>query len=168
MHARDEDMARSWLTCAHFAVGLLGMMHQRRLDMPEVTAVTESGVDTPTSTIRAGAHNFVVKPAGALHLEVRWATPWLWAGPNNGISHLPFPASCRTGRGCKATGTDGGRTDSACVRSVSGPPDREALRLGISRFTLNRKLTRIPATLEDNRETSPALPRFTPEIVAAE
>lgn len=54
-------------------MGVLGAMKARGLRVPVVAAVTAEGVDMAASAIRAGARDFVVKPAGALRLQVALA-----------------------------------------------------------------------------------------------
>lgn len=54
-------------------MGLLGAMKGRGIAVPVVAAVTAESIDTAASAIRAGARDFVVKPAGALRLQVALA-----------------------------------------------------------------------------------------------
>ncbi len=54
-------------------MGVLGAMKARGIRLPVVAAVTAEGIDTAASAIRAGARDFVVKPAGALRLQVALA-----------------------------------------------------------------------------------------------
>lgn len=54
-------------------MGLLGAMAARGIHVPVVAAVTAEGIDAAASAIRAGARDFVVKPAGALRLQVALA-----------------------------------------------------------------------------------------------
>lgn len=85
-HARDGDEALALMERMAFDVvlldlvlpeldgmGLLGAMKARGLCVPVVAAVTAESIDTAASAIRAGARDFVVKPAGALRLQVALA-----------------------------------------------------------------------------------------------
>ncbi|WP_454918308.1 response regulator [Xanthobacter sediminis] len=81
-------------------MGLLGAMTARGLNVPVVAAVTAGNIDAAASAIRAGARDFVVKPAGALRLEVALAN-----------------AIALGGRSVAAAPRDAGRT----LRAV--PPD---------------------------------------------
>ena len=51
-------------------MGLLRVMRARGIAVPVVAAVTAAGIDAVESAIKAGARDFVVKPAGALRLRV--------------------------------------------------------------------------------------------------
>ncbi len=85
-HARDGDEALALMERMAFDVvlldlvlpeldgmGLLGAMKARGLCVPVVAAVTAESIDMAASAIRAGARDFVVKPAGALRLQVALA-----------------------------------------------------------------------------------------------
>ncbi|MDQ0503489.1 response regulator [Xanthobacter agilis] len=84
--ARDGDAALALMERMAFDVvlldlvlpeldgmGLLGAMKARGIATPVVAAVTAAGLDLAASAIRAGARDFVVKPAGALRLRVALA-----------------------------------------------------------------------------------------------
>lgn len=51
-------------------MGLLRILRARGVRVPVVAAVTPAGIDAVESALRAGARDFVVKPAGALRLKV--------------------------------------------------------------------------------------------------
>lgn len=51
-------------------MGVLGALRTRGIGVPVVVAVTPGGLDAARSALKAGARDFVVKPAGALRLEV--------------------------------------------------------------------------------------------------
>ncbi|MFS8036445.1 response regulator [Xanthobacter sp. AM11] len=51
-------------------MGVLRAMAQKAYAVPVVVQVTPAGMDAAGGAIRAGARDFVVKPAGALRLEV--------------------------------------------------------------------------------------------------
>lgn len=84
--AADGDAAMAQLAHRRFDVvlldlvlpeldgmGVLGAMKARGLTAPVVVAVTADGIDGAQSALRAGARDFVVKPAGALRLQVALA-----------------------------------------------------------------------------------------------
>ncbi|MDI4666800.1 response regulator [Xanthobacter autotrophicus] len=54
-------------------MGVLGAMAARGIVAPVVVQVTAAGLDAAADAIRAGARDFVVKPAGALRLQVALA-----------------------------------------------------------------------------------------------
>lgn len=54
-------------------MGVLRAMAARGLKVPVVVQVTSAGLDAASGAIRAGARDFVVKPAGALRLEIALA-----------------------------------------------------------------------------------------------
>lgn len=79
----DGDAALAALADDHFdcvvldlvlpgldGMGVLGAMAARGHDVPVIAAVTCAGLDAVASALRAGARDFVVKPAGALRLQV--------------------------------------------------------------------------------------------------
>ncbi|QTL02747.1 response regulator [Aquabacter sp. L1I39] len=51
-------------------MGLIGALRRRGDDTPVVAAVTAAGLEGAASAMKAGANDFVVKPAGALRLKV--------------------------------------------------------------------------------------------------
>ncbi|MEW6256411.1 MAG: response regulator [Pseudomonadota bacterium] len=51
-------------------MGVLRAMAARAIQVPVVAAVTSAGLDGVESALKAGARDFVVKPAGALRLKV--------------------------------------------------------------------------------------------------
>lgn len=51
-------------------MGVLGVLKARGCPVPVVAAVTHAGLDAAASALRAGARDFVVKPAGTLRLKV--------------------------------------------------------------------------------------------------
>ncbi len=51
-------------------MGVLGVLRARGCPVPVVAAVTHAGLDGAASALRAGARDFVVKPAGTLRLKV--------------------------------------------------------------------------------------------------
>ncbi|WP_029005017.1 response regulator transcription factor [Azorhizobium doebereinerae] len=51
-------------------MGVLGALKARGETLPVVAAVTSAGLDAAASALRAGARDFVVKPAGTLRLRV--------------------------------------------------------------------------------------------------
>ncbi len=51
-------------------MGVLGVLKARGTAVPVIAAVTPAGMDGAVSALRAGARDFVVKPAGALRLQV--------------------------------------------------------------------------------------------------
>lgn len=51
-------------------MGVLSVLKARGCQLPVVAAVTHAGLDGAASALRAGARDFVVKPAGALRLKV--------------------------------------------------------------------------------------------------
>lgn len=197
-HAHDGDMALAWLARAHFDVilldlvvpeldgmGLLQAMSRNGLDVPVVVAVTGNGADAATSAIRAGACDFVMKPAGALRLEVALGNAVALGRIRDGSSHPPMqqmpPLPSRPApSGIPAlppVGQDGHVRPLELIEAdlirlacelYQGRLTEVAKRLGIGRSTLYRKLARIPPAQEGSSRTSPAHGRFTPEIVAAE
>ena len=54
-------------------MGVLSAMAARGIAVPAVVQVTPAGLDAAAGAIRGGARDFVVKPAGALRLEVALA-----------------------------------------------------------------------------------------------
>ncbi|ABS67313.1 two component transcriptional regulator, Fis family [Xanthobacter versatilis] len=84
--AEDGDAALDQLAAGTFDVvlldlvvpgldgmGVLDAMAARGLAVPVVVQVTAAGLDAASGAIRAGARDFVVKPAGALRLQVALA-----------------------------------------------------------------------------------------------
>ena len=51
-------------------LGVLARMREAGLDMPVIVQTAHGGIDTVVSAMRAGAADFVVKPAGAERLQV--------------------------------------------------------------------------------------------------
>lgn len=84
--AEDGDAALDQLAARAFDVvlldlvvpgldgmGVLDAMAARGLAVPVVVQVTAAGLDAASGAIRSGARDFVVKPAGALRLQVALA-----------------------------------------------------------------------------------------------
>lgn len=122
--AADGDAALALLCAGAFDVvlldmvvpgldgmGVLAAMARRGIAVPVVVQVTAAGLDAAADAIRAGARDFVVKPAGALRLEVALANAIALgrlartesvpvpvpvpAGPAPGGTIVPFPAPAR-------------------------------------------------------------------------
>ncbi|WP_394033604.1 response regulator [Xanthobacter albus] len=74
-------------------MGVLGAMKARGIRVPVVAAVTAEGIDTAASAIRAGARDFVVKPAGALRLQVALANAMALANVPAAGTPMPKKAS---------------------------------------------------------------------------
>lgn len=81
--AEDGDAALRFLSSQPFdcvvldlvlpgldGMGVLGAMKARGIAVPVVAAVTYAGLDGAESALKAGARDFVVKPAGVLRLKV--------------------------------------------------------------------------------------------------
>lgn len=75
-------------------MGVLRAMKARGIAVPVVVAVTPSGLDGARSALKAGARDFVVKPAGALRLEVAIANAAAAGRPREQVPQLvESPAS---------------------------------------------------------------------------
>ncbi|MEP9376650.1 response regulator [Aquabacter sp. CN5-332] len=78
-------------------MGVLRAMQARGIQVPVVAAVTHAGLDAVESALKAGARDFVVKPAGALRLKVAIA---------NALAHgaltrrEPLAAASRSAHDC--------------------------------------------------------------------
>lgn len=74
-------------------MGVLRAMKARGIAVPVVVAVTPSGLDGARSALKAGARDFVVKPAGALRLEVAIANAVAAGRPREQAPHVEAPAA---------------------------------------------------------------------------
>lgn len=138
-------------------MGVLRAMEARGLCVPVVAAVTPSGVDAVDSALRAGARDFVVKPAGAMRLKVSIANA-LAAGravrapaPVCADNVIAFPVAPEPEEGFSLSLLD--RTGharslaqmekdviAAAVSLYGGRMSEVARRLGIGRSTLYRRI----------------------------
>ncbi len=208
IHACDGDAALAQLARTRFDVvlldlvlpeldgmGVLGAMKARGLTAPVVIAVRAEGIDAAQSALRAGARDFVVKPAGALRLQVALANAAALgraeaalAARDNIIPLAPrlaaAPATAWDAASADAADTDPRWTDAsghvrplealeeaairlACSR-YGGRLTEVARRLGIGRSTLYRKLARLgDLAIDDDLSLAPA-ERAAPQFVAAE
>lgn len=202
--AHDGDAALALLAAERFdavlldlvlpgldGMGVISAMAAAGDATPVVVQVTPAGLDAAGGAIRAGARDFVVKPAGALRLEVALANavalarslPRRPAGaPDNVIA---FPAQAAPPRQERASGER--ISDTFARLDVSGHTRRldqieaEAIRfachlyggrmaevarrLGIGRSTLYRKLAEMgEAEVDRNHAVEPSAAQF----VAAE
>ncbi|MGR7994107.1 response regulator [Xanthobacter sp. ZOL 2024] len=210
IHACDGDAALAQLARTRFDVvlldlvlpeldgmGVLGAMKARGLTAPVVVAVRAEGIDAAQSALRAGARDFVVKPAGALRLQVALANAAALgraeaalAARDNIIPLAPrLAAAPATGAAWDAAAADPADADPrwidasghvrplealeeaairlACSR-YGGRLTEVARRLGIGRSTLYRKLARLgDLAIDDDLSLAPA-ERAAPQFVAAE
>ncbi len=106
VHAEDGDAALARLAAEGFdcvlldlvlpgldGMGVLRAMDARGIDVPVVAAVTPAGIDAVESALRAGARDFVVKPAGALRLKVTIANALAHAALSRGAFGKEAPRS---------------------------------------------------------------------------
>lgn len=149
-------------------MGVLTAMEKRGMAVPVVVQVTAAGLDAAADAIRAGARDFVVKPAGALRLEVALAnaitlarlTGSACAPPEPAPSGtvVPFPAATRQRDAAPDLSAITRLEDAGHVRRLEqieaeaiqfalslygGRLAETARRLGIGRSTLYRKLAEI-------------------------
>lgn len=136
-------------------MGVLRAMEARGLCVPVVAAVTPSGVDAVESALRAGARDFVVKPAGAMRLKVSIgnALAVVRSGREPASSSadnvIAFPAAPepdvslslldRTGHARSLAQVEKD-VIAAAVSLYGGRMSEVARRLGIGRSTLYRRI----------------------------
>lgn len=169
-------------------MGVLRRMSARGLAVPVVVQVTPAGLDAAADAIRAGARDFVVKPAGALRLEVAlanaialgraarpeaeirtgtvvpFAPPAAPAAPGDAAQEHAFALLESAGHVRRLEQIEAEAIRFAC-HLYGGRMAEVARRLGIGRSTLYRKLAELdPDTVGRNREAEPLAPQF----VAAE
>lgn len=145
-------------------MGLLRILRARGVRVPVVAAVTPAGIDAVESALRAGARDFVVKPAGALRLKVSIANALDHAAtlrrraeseavelPAN-VVRFPAPAPREVVESVPLIDAAGHARPlahlerdviSAAVRLYGGRISEVARRLGIGRSTLYRRLTEL-------------------------
>lgn len=147
-------------------MGLLRILRSRGIRVPVVAAVTPTGIDAVESALRAGARDFVVKPAGALRLKVsianaldavatrrlggaEAATPFELPAnvlrfpapaPREQVESVPLIDAAGHARPLAHLERD---VISAAVRLYGGRITEVARRLGIGRSTLYRRLTEL-------------------------
>ncbi|MGQ3675245.1 response regulator [Xanthobacter sp. TB0139] len=158
-------------------MGLLQAMTAQGMDMPVVVAVTPAGMDGAANAIRAGAADFVVKPAGALRLQVALANALALKArmPETANARPPaptspddaFPTLPHTGQDGHLRPLDAIEADLirlACAR-YEGRLSEVARRLGIGRSTLYRKLAQLESQPCTGGAGAKCLPSY---LVAAE
>ncbi len=192
--AQDGDAALARLKAERFdlvlldlvlpgldGMGLLSVLRAEGIVVPVVVCVTASGLDGARSALKAGARDFVVKPAGALRLEVAIANA-ITHGRLSAAAPAPAPTSENVVRladlaaaRAEARPVGFARLDGrghvrplaaieeeairfACAH-YDGQMSEVARRLGIGRSTLYRKLAGLGLA-----EGEPAVAQF----VAAE
>ncbi len=74
-------------------MGVLQALAAERIPTPVVAAVTAAGLERVPDALRAGARDFVVKPAGALRLQVALGNAMALARP---VAQAPQPAAIAT------------------------------------------------------------------------
>ncbi|MEP9354125.1 response regulator [Xanthobacter sp. KR7-65] len=173
-------------------MGVLAAMAARGIATPVVVQVTAAGLDGAAGALGAGARDFVVKPAGALRLQVALANaialgrirPAL-APSSGGGNVVAFPAApAQREVQAEAEASDaatvmrldaGGHSrrldqiEAEAIRFAchlyGGRMAEVARRLGIGRSTLYRKLAEMEsAAVEGNHPLEPSAAQF----VAAE
>ncbi|MFG1477283.1 response regulator [Xanthobacter sp. V4C-4] len=174
-------------------MGLLGLMKARGIRVPVVAAVTAGSIDAAASAIRAGARDFVVKPAGALRLQVALANA-------AALGSAARPARADTGGeavaprrlepamkadpvpaagGARAPWVDHGghvrpleEIEETAIRFAcahyGGRIAEVARRLGIGRSTLYRKLSRLGLMVPEGAAAPHHLEPMAARFVAAE
>lgn len=172
-------------------MGVIAALAAERIETPVVAAVTPAGLDRVRDALRAGARDFVVKPAGALRLQVALGNAIALAGPAAERRPLARLAAV-PGLGLRPAenpraGLDPGyaRLDGeGHVRPIAaleadairyacahyrGRLGEVARRLGIGRSTLYRRVATlgVPGINHDEREAAFSEPA-TLRIVAAE
>ena len=148
-------------------MGVLRAMAAWGIAVPVVAAVTSAGLEGVESALKAGARDFVVKPAGALRLKVSIGNA-LAVGSQRGVpaaepvgTLIPFPAAQereddrlnlslldRTGHARPLAHLE----REAIVAAVSlygGRMSEVARRLGIGRSTLYRRLGDLGLSFEE-------------------
>jgi DNA-binding NtrC family response regulator len=168
-------------------MGVLRALAARGDATPVIVAVTPGGLDGARSAIRAGACDFVVKPAGALRLEVAIANalargrtaraPTLRAQDGADVIRLPGAVAPSLAP-VRTEGLDL-LDDAGHVRALDaveaelirfactlygGRLTEVARRLGIGRSTLYRKL----AEIEAHPAAAESVPGAVPRAIAAE
>jgi len=163
-------------------MGVLGQMRRRGIEVPVVAAVTVEGLDAAASAIRAGARDFVVKPAGALRLNVALANAMALAraqgaAATRAAATMEQPAARAVpdepefldprGHVRPLEEIEAKAIRLACAH-YGGRLTEAARRLGIGRSTLYRKLARLGLPLPADAAPAHHLEPMAPHIVAAE
>lgn len=139
-------------------MGVLRAMEARGLHVPVVAAVTPSGIDAVDSALKAGARDFVVKPAGATRLKVSignalaygalrraaavpvaCANVITFPAPDESEAEASLPLLDRTGHARPLAHLER-EVIAAAVSLYGGRMSEVARRLGIGRSTLYRRI----------------------------
>lgn len=129
-------------------LGLIRALAARGIDVPVIACVTPAGIDGAAGAIRLGACDFVVKPVGALRLQVSIANALRRKAPAPAARAEPAPSAA--GGAVLALLDPAGHARSLeemereairfALSLYGGHMSEAARRLGIGRSTLYRKL----------------------------
>lgn len=148
-------------------MGVLRTMAARGIAVPVVAAVTSAGLDGAESALKAGARDFVVKPAGALRLKVSIANALAFGSQRRAPAAepagtlIPFPVAetvDESGLNLSLLDRSGHARPlahlerdaiAAAVSLYGGRMSEVARRLGIGRSTLYRRLGDLGLSFEE-------------------
>lgn len=131
-------------------LGLIRALAARGMDVPVIACVTAAGIDGAAGAIRLGACDFVVKPVGALRLQVSIANALRRSASPCAPAARPEPAPREEHNAALALLDPAGHARPLeemereairfAVSLYGGHMSEAARRLGIGRSTLYRKL----------------------------